>query len=156
MNIFELATENLLPHRTYTPMLSKIEGNDILVKMEKGEEILPTLSKVVEKYGVSSGTVVFGIGMIKNLEVGYFNGKEYEKKVYPENLETLSFHGSIAENEPRFHIHASCANRDHNVVGGHLFSGMADPLLEIQIRKLDEVKFRREKNQKSGLMELTL
>jgi len=136
-------------------MLSKIEGQNILVKMEKGEEILPTITKVVEKYGVASGTVVFGIGMIRNLEVGYFNGTEYEKKIYPENLETVSFHGSIAENDPRFHIHAACANRDHNVVGGHLFSGIADPLLEIQITKLDDVKFRREKSQKSGLMELT-
>lgn len=136
-------------------MLSKIEGQNILVKMEKGEEILPTITMVVEKYGVASGTVVFGIGMIKNLEVGYFNGTEYEKKIYPENLETVSFHGSIAENDPRFHIHAACANRDHNVVGGHLFSGIADPLLEIQITKLDDVKFRREKSQKSGLMELT-
>ncbi len=136
-------------------MLSKIEGNNILVKMEKGEEILPTIAKAVEKYGDVSGTVVFGIGMIRKLEVGYFNGTEYEKKIYPENLETVSFHGSIAENEPRFHIHVACANREHNVVGGHLFSGIADPLLEIQITKLDDIRFRREKNPKSGLMELT-
>ena len=94
--------------------------------------------------------------MIKGLQVGYFNGKEYEKELFHDNLEVVAFHGSIAEDEPRFHIHSACAGKNHGVVGGHLFGGVADPLLEISISVFEKIRAERKVNPSSGLKEINL
>ncbi|MCW6169039.1 MAG: DUF296 domain-containing protein [Thermoplasmatales archaeon] len=133
-----------------------LDRRELFLKIEKNESVQNEILGALNLYEIMSGEVTFAIGMIRNLEVGYFDGKEYLKKMYPENLEIVSFHGSIAENEPRLHIHCAGANKDHSVVGGHFFSGVADPLLEVKITKFDGIKLGREKNPASGLSELTI
>jgi predicted DNA-binding protein with PD1-like motif len=137
-------------------MQSKSEGNSIILKLEKNENVQEKILEAAEKYGVSSGTILWAVGMIRDLEIGYFNGKEYEKEVFGDALEVVSFHGSIASNEPRLHIHVSGAQKNHSVIGGHMFSGSADPLLEVHILKLDETTLKRSLNEASGLKELTI
>ncbi|MEM0127610.1 MAG: DUF296 domain-containing protein [Thermoplasmatales archaeon] len=135
-------------------MISDIEKNYIVAKIESGEDVLETMLQLIDDYGIFSGLVVLGIGMIKKLEVGYWDGKEYQRKVMPEAGEVVSFHGTITSNEPRLHIHVSVARQDHGVVGGHFFSGIADPLLEVHVLRLEEMVLKRERNAKSGLNEL--
>ncbi len=137
-------------------MQVKREGNRIFAKLEKGEDVLGSLDKIVKEQHVQSGEILWGVGMIKGLTVGYFNGKEYEKETFSDNLEVVSFHGSIAENEPVFHIHSSCAGKTHGVIGGHLFGGVADPLLEVSISVFEEIRAERKINPASGLMEIAL
>ncbi len=135
-------------------MISDIEGNYLVIKLQKGENINDSIIDVLEDYGIYSGLVVFGIGMIRDLEIGYWNGKEYERDKLPIPGEVVSFHGSISSNEPRLHIHVSAALKDHKVKGGHFFSGVADPLMEIHVLRLEEIVLKREMNEKSGLKEL--
>lgn len=137
-------------------MISDIEKNYIVAKLEKGESVGESTSRILEDYGIYSGLVQFAIGMIRDLEIGYWNGKEYERATLPEPGEVVSFHGSIAGNEPRLHIHVSVATNDHSVKGGHFFSGLADPVLEVHILKLEEIVLKRELNEKSGLRELMI
>ena len=42
----------------------------------------------------------------------------------------------------------------HNVTGGHLFDATVNPLLEIEILKLNSVHINRELNSRSGLKEM--
>jgi hypothetical protein len=137
-------------------MQVKREGNRIFVKLEKGDDVLGSLEKIVKENEVKSGEILWGVGMIKGLTVGYFNGKEYEKETFNDNLEVVSFHGSIAENEPIFHIHSSCAGKTHAVVGGHLFGGVADPLLEVSISVFESIRAERKVNPASGLKEISI
>lgn len=137
-------------------MLIQKDGNEILVKLEKGEDVLATLTDIIEKNGVKSGEIVWGLGRIRDFQIGYFNGKDYDKTVVDETVETVSFCGSITVNEPRFHIHTSGAKSDYSVVGGHLFGGVADPLLEVKIRRFDNITAERYMNPKTGLRELKL
>ena len=132
------------------------EGNRIFAKLESGENVLEMLEKIVKEQKVRSGEILWAIGMIKGLQVGYFNGKEYEKELFKDNLEVVSFHGSIAEGDPRFHIHSACAGKSHGVVGGHLFGGVADPLLEVSISVFDNIRAERKVNPSSGLKEINL
>ncbi|HLH85565.1 MAG TPA: DUF296 domain-containing protein [Thermoplasmataceae archaeon] len=132
------------------------EGELILVKIEYGENVKDTILKVIQKEKISSGEVTWGIGMIRNLQVGYYNGGSYEKETFSQPLEIVSFHGSIAGNEPLLHIHCSGASRDHVVHGGHFFDGIADPLLEVSIRRFDAIKIERRENARSKLMEISL
>ena len=132
------------------------EGNRIFAKLDKGENVLEMLEKIVKEQKVRNGEILWAIGMIKGLQVGYFNGKEYEKELFHDNLEVVAFHGSIAEDEPRFHIHSACAGKNHGVVGGHLFGGVADPLLEISISVFEKIRAERKVNPSSGLKEINL
>ena len=137
-------------------MISDIEKNYIVVKIEKGEDVGESITKVLDDYGIFSGLVEFGIGMIRDLEIGYWNGKEYEKAQLQSPGEVVSFHGSISSNEPRLHIHVSVALSDHSLSGGHFFSGTADPLMEVHILKLEEIVLKRALNKKTGLKELMI
>ncbi|MCL5803779.1 MAG: DUF296 domain-containing protein [Candidatus Thermoplasmatota archaeon] len=135
-------------------MQSNNEGNIILAKLESGENLFDDLREITRKYSVRSGMVVWGIGMFSRSDIGYFNGKEYEHKIIETPGEVVSFHGSISETEPTFHIHASLALPGHNVTGGHLFDATVNPLLEIEILKLNSVHINRELNSRSGLKEM--
>lgn len=137
-------------------MQIKSEGNIIMMKVEFGEDVKDCLNSALERFQISSGEITWGLGKIRNLEIGYHDGKEYVRKTFDEGLEIVSFHGSIASVEPRFHIHCAGAGPDHSVVGGHFFSGIAEPLMEIRITRFDEINIVREKSQKSGLMEAKL
>jgi predicted DNA-binding protein with PD1-like motif len=137
-------------------MISDIEKNYIVVKLEKGDDVGESIIEVLEDYGIYSGLIEFGIGMIRDLEIGYWNGKEYEKAKMPTPGEVVSFHGTVSSNDPRLHIHVSVALKDHIVKGGHFFSGTADPLLEIHILRLEEIVLKRELNKNSGLKELMI
>ncbi|MCL4330691.1 MAG: DUF296 domain-containing protein [Candidatus Thermoplasmatota archaeon] len=137
-------------------MMHRRENDTIILKVEDGEDVLETLGRIAEFYRVESGTIQWGIGMLHDIEIGYFNGKEYEKKKYDESAEIVSFHGSIAANDPRFHIHTSFAGRDHAVHGGHLFSAKVGPLLEVEIHVVNTIRISREINKKSGLKEISI
>ncbi len=137
-------------------MISDMEKNLIIAKIEKDENLLESINSLIEDYGIYSGLIIFGIGMLKNLEIGYWNGKLYEKKIVEEPGELVSFHGSIASNEPYVHAHVAVATKDHTVVGGHFFNGTADPLVELHILRLEEIALKRKLNDKSGLQELSL
>ena len=137
-------------------MMHRRENDTIILKVEDGEDVLETLGRIAEFYHVESGTIQWGIGMLHDIEIGYFNGKEYEKKKYDESAEIVSFHGSIAANDPRFHIHTSFAGRDHAVHGGHLFSAKVGPLLEVEIHVVNTIRISREINKKSGLKEISI
>ena len=54
-------------------------GNDYIVRIAKGEEILATLSQLCEKEEIKLGTVI-GIGAVNKVTLGVFNSvdKKYE------------------------------------------------------------------------------
>ncbi len=137
-------------------MQAKSEGNRIMVKAEYGEDVKDVINSVLDKFHISSGEITWGLGKIRDLEIGYHDGKDYLRRVFRDGLEIVSFHGSIASVEPRLHIHCAGAGPDHALVGGHFFGGIAEPLLEMSITKFDEINIVREKSQKSGLMEARL
>lgn len=135
-------------------MIYNIENNNIFAKIEKEEEVFASIEKLVEIYSIKGAIIVSGIGMLKDFEIGYFNGSEYIKEKYEKNHELVSFHGSIAVTDPKLHIHVALAGPDYSVIGGHLFTGIVDPLLELYIVKTEKIVFKREYNNKSGLKEL--
>ncbi|KAA8923131.1 PPC domain-containing DNA-binding protein [Thermoplasma sp.] len=137
-------------------MYSKMEGNFIVARFDKNTSFFDDLEEVCRKYNVKAGTVVWAIGMLKNFEVGYWNGQDYEKETFRERLEVVSLHGTIAENEPRYHIHASGARSNHMIVGGHLFSAIVDPLIEIQIMNVTGSKMTRVQDPSDKLYKLTI
>ena len=138
-------------------MQSAEERNHVIVKLDDGEDVFDSLDKVIEKYGIDSALILSGIGMLRDFEIGYYNGEKYIKELFVDPMELLSMHGSIASGkENRIHIHVSLANREHKVFGGHLMRAKVCVLNEIVLFKVNDVVLTRKLNKKSGLMELAI
>jgi len=77
------------------------EANGIIaVRMHDGDSFTECVKAVAKDCGVNSA-VLHGIGLFKNVELGYFNGHEYvTKSFYQQLMEVISLEGniSVAEN----------------------------------------------------------
>lgn len=126
--------------------------NGFFLVLDRGEEVISTLTRFGEVEGVHWG-VFDAIGMLKDVEIGYYNLEDQEYVFREEEgpFEVASLKGNIAEVEgemPLVHAHAALARCDESLetIGGHLRSARVAATLEIivwlvtqpLIRTLDE------------------
>ena len=130
-----------------------------MVKLEDGENVLEQLKVVVKESGWSSGVILNGVGMLRKVKLGYFDGKGYMIDEFEDPMELVSMQGNISSDDKGdiiFHIHVGLADRSKRMYGGHLLHGIVNNVNEILIMKLEKVKLRRRLSEKTGLMELSL
>ncbi|UCG68177.1 MAG: DNA-binding protein [Thermoplasmata archaeon] len=138
-------------------MQSARENEHIVAKFEDKEDFFEALDSVINKHDIKSAVILSGIGMLRDIEIGYYNGKEYISKKFIDPMELLSMHGSIAYSEEnRIHVHVGLANSEHKVFGGHLMGAKVCVLNEIVLLKLEEMTLARKLDPKSGLSELEI
>ena len=98
-----------------------------IVRLDRGEEVVETLTGFVRDHDLPSGEVR-GIGALRDVELGYFDAdaKRYDRTTFPGSMELLSFLGNIAwaDDGPVLHAHAVLAGPDLVARGGHLFRGV--------------------------------
>ncbi|MCK4385890.1 MAG: DNA-binding protein [candidate division Zixibacteria bacterium] len=132
--------------------------NGYLVRLEKGEEVIKTLSSFVEEQNILGG-FVFGLGAFKDLTLGYYDStkKEYIKKFIGDDLEFGNLTGSIAyvEGKPFVHAHVSAAGSDMKAFCGHLFSATISGTGEFMVIP-SESKVERKPDPETGLTLLDL
>lgn len=120
-----------------------------ILRLVRGEEIISTLRFFAEKKKIPSG-ILWGIGAMRNVEIGYFNDKkkEYLKKKFRKSVEILNLAGSISfiEKKPYIHIHCTIGDEKLKCFGGHLFSGEITATAEIYIYYLNK-KIMRKKDE---------
>jgi len=139
--------------------MSGMEEDIIVVKLKDGEDILDSLRKKMNIHHVRSGLILSGIGMVRELTLGYFKGHgEYETIEETGPVELTSMQGNIAEAEQGivFHIHITGATGQGEVVGGHLISATTNVVNEIVVVKLDRIRLDRTLNPETGLLELSV
>jgi len=130
------------------------EANGIIaVRMHDGDSFTECVKAVAKDCGVNCA-VLHGIGLFKNVELGYFNGHEYvTKSFYQQLMEVISLEGniSVAENGAEVVIHAHCVLGlpDYSLIGGHLMDGTFFNG-ELFIQKLEGIKLVR-RSEPSGL-----
>ncbi len=138
-------------------MQSAAEGNLVMLKLVDGEDVLASLEQACREHRIESGAVHWGIGMLRDFEIGFFAPSGYEKKTYRDRHELVALHGSIAMgSEPKFHLHVAVAAADHAILGGHLFRGKACIVNEICLEKFATVRLSRRQNPKTTLNELQI
>jgi len=138
-------------------MQSSSDDGLVIAKLDDGDDLLARLQELAAEHGIENGMVMWAIGMLREVEVGYFNGKEYERRTFAEPMELVALHGTYAAKaEPRLHVHVAAAGRDHRVVGGHLFRATVAVLNEVCLRRLGTARLDRVLNPRSGLKELTV
>jgi predicted DNA-binding protein with PD1-like motif len=127
----------------------------VVLKLDHGEDLMGCLQRAILQFDIKSGFILTGIGMLKDVEIGFFGGGEYQTKSLEEPHELISLHGSIStKGETIIHLHCSLANREHRIVGGHLNKGTVNVINEIFIKKTNDVELGRRRNQDTGLKEL--
>ncbi len=122
------------------------DKENLIVILEKGEEIISSLTSVCEKYDIKAGFIM-GIGAGKNFEIGYYdiNTREYIKRELPGEYEIISMLGtvSVKENKHVLHVHIGLADHSFHEYGGHLFKGEITGTGEIYIFRGEGTLIRR-------------
>jgi len=125
----------------------KVEDG-FLVKLDKGDEVISTLTGFVKDQNIPSGFMT-GMGSVKNATIGIFNARvnQYITKIYRDELEVGNLSGNIAwledSGEPFIHCHITVSNESLEAYTGHLFEATVLATMEIYIRVFKERLYRR-------------
>ncbi|MEA3266588.1 MAG: PPC domain-containing DNA-binding protein [Candidatus Fermentibacteria bacterium] len=113
----------------------KKENGLVVLRFDKGEDFMVSLSNWCVENDVQSAAILCGIGMLENMEIGRYNGTDYTRMTESESCEILSLQGSVSmkEGAPFVHLHVSFADHDLRAVGGHLFSGRVSMTIELVV-----------------------
>ncbi|MHC1632105.1 MAG: PPC domain-containing DNA-binding protein [Methanotrichaceae archaeon] len=101
-------------------------GRSILARLDFSAEIVESITSLAEKTDIKVGTFS-AIGALQQAELGYYEQDSHQYKVMevdgPVELVSCTGNISIRDGKPFVHPHASLANSDGNLRGGHLHSG---------------------------------
>ncbi|MBR4210843.1 MAG: DNA-binding protein [Oscillibacter sp.] len=118
----------------------------LIVRIDKGEEILEQLRRVAEQEHIRLAEVS-ALGAIRDFTVGVFNteGKRYYSNRFQGFYEIVSLTGTVSTMNGEFyaHIHMSAGNNRGAVFGGHLNSALVSATCEMVIRVIDGEVDRR-------------
>lgn len=116
----------------------------IVVIMEHGEDFIENIKKLMESPELPElAVVVTALGMLNDVETGYFDGEKYEIHRLPEPVELLGISGLITkETDPPYHFHVTLGKKDGGVAGGHLLKGRVWNTVEM-VLLLGEIKLKR-------------
>jgi len=122
-------------------MIQARNGREMVVRLEDGENLMERLIGL----GLDSAVIVAGIGMVRDAELGYWNGSEYEIHQVSDACELLAMQGNIGlrDSERIVHAHLTLARRDGSVTGGHLVAATVANTAEIAILLSEGIALRR-------------
>lgn len=129
-------------------MIKAESGQDVMVRLMDGEDLLGSL----EQLSLDSAVLVNGVGMLRDLELGYWNGSSYDVQRITEPVELLSLQGNFASKEDELIIHCHITIAKHGAAGfgGHVLKATVNNTAEIYIRKLSGINLER-KMEETGL-----
>ncbi len=116
---------------------------DIIVRLQPGEDFFQSLSSLQ----LTAGVLACGIGMLRDVTLAFWTGKEYLEHTVPGPAELLSLQGnfSLREGKTHLHCHVVLGLEDGSTVGGHLSKATVHETNEIYIKKLSGIVMERKK-----------
>jgi len=134
-------------------MQTKKFNNKIIVRIDKGEEIVKSLTKVCQDNNITLGSIS-GIGATNKVTIGLFDvaTKKYHSKELIGNYEIVPLLGNIStmDNKIYLHLHINLCDSNHNSFGGHLNSAIVSATCECVIDIIDG-KINRKFSDEIGL-----
>ncbi|MBQ1827529.1 MAG: DNA-binding protein [Erysipelotrichaceae bacterium] len=114
--------------------------NTIVVRIDRGEEILEKMKEVAVKENVKLANVN-ALGATDDFTVGVYNvdEKKYYSNSFKGAFEIVSFSGSINSMNSEYyaHIHMSAADDKGRTFGGHLNRAVVSATCEMFIEVID-------------------
>lgn len=115
-------------------------GDTLVIRMDRGEEIIQSLRLAAEKEGVRLASVE-ALGAVDDFTVGVFDTveKQYHANHFTGAFEIVSLTGTVTTQDGKFyaHLHMSAGDREGKVFGGHLNSATVSATCEMVVRVLD-------------------
>ncbi len=132
-------------------MIKAKSGDFLVVRFQDGEKFPDALLSL----GIEAGAILGGVGMLRDLVLAYWNGKEYVRKEVPEPVELLSLQGNFGTKgqEPIVHAHVAVGKEGGEALGGHLARATVHNTAEVVILELPGILMER-KPEPSGLVGL--
>jgi uncharacterized protein len=134
-------------------MNSRREGDRIFIRLERGEEVHPSLVAAATEHGIGGGWFN-GIGAASEVELGYYDleRRDYDRTPVEGEVEIASASGplSMLDGKPHIHLHAVVSDRQCVTRGGHLFRAVAAATLEF-VLLLAEAPIERTWDEATGL-----
>ena len=128
-------------------------GDTLILRMDRGEELVETLHSVAVREQIHLA-VVSALGAVGDFTVGVFHTaeKQYHSHTFQGDFEIVSLTGTITEmdGKPYLHLHMSAGDSNGRVSGGHLNRAVISATCEMVVRILDGHVGRRF-NQEAGL-----
>ncbi len=115
-------------------------GDKIILRIDRGEEILSAMYKVIDQENIKLASVS-ALGAVGSFTVGVYSVEE--QKYYSNNFvgeyEITSLNGTIntMEGKPYIHVHFSAADSSGAVYGGHLNEAVVCATCEMVINVID-------------------
>lgn len=133
-------------------MIEAKNEHEWVVRLQDGEDLVAVLRGLEQ----DSAHVLTGIGMVREAELGYWNGKEYEVHAYPAPAELISLQGNLGLDGSGVrivHAHVLLSGQDGSVYGGHLIHATAHNTVELGLLPLEGIDLER-KLESNGLVGL--
>jgi len=129
-------------------MIKASHDGQLVLRLRDGEDLLSCLTEA----GVESAFILSGVGMLRHLELGYWNGTTYEAEEIAEPVELLSLSGNLAvkDGDLVVHAHAAVARRGGQALGGHVVRATVHNTAELYIHCLEGIALER-RQEESGL-----
>ena len=128
-------------------------GDTLVIRIDKGEEIIQSLRLAAEKEQVRLAAVE-ALGAVDDFTVGVFDTaeKQYHANHFTGAFEIVSLTGTVTTQDGKFyaHLHMSAGDREGKVFGGHLNSATVSATCEMVVRALDG-EVERQFDEKVGL-----
>lgn len=128
-------------------------NNTIVVRIDKGEEILESIKKIALKENIKLANIN-ALGAVGSFTVGVFktDEKKYYANEFSGDFEIVSLTGSINTMKGEFyaHLHMAAGDEEGKVFGGHLNKAIVSATCEMFINIIDGT-VDREFNDEIGL-----
>lgn len=139
-------------------MKCRKSGNLLVIRIDRGEEILESVMKACREHEIKSG-LVSGIGAVSSCTMGVFNveEKKYYKNEFKGALEITNLTGNVSmmEEETYLHLHMTVGDDKGNAFGGHLNEGIVGVTAEVFVLESD-MQIKRELNPEVGINTMVL
>ncbi len=131
-------------------MIKAKSGAVYVVRLQDGEELPAALGGVA-----NPGAVVCGVGMLREVALGYWEAGQYLEERISEPVELLSLQGNVGEGPQGVvvHLHVVVGRKGGVALGGHLLSARVYNTAEVVVLGLPGVKLWR-KPEPTGLLGL--
>jgi predicted DNA-binding protein with PD1-like motif len=121
------------------------EQNHYLLVLDKGDELVQSVTDFVKSEELSGGTIR-GLGGVTNIELGFFDTlkKEYLRKKFEGFFELANLVGdiSLVDGKPFCHLHAVISDAEMRTYAGHLFAAEISVTGEIIVTPGEKVERR--------------
>ena len=128
-------------------------GDTYVIRIDRGEEILSTLTGLCEKESIRLAAVE-AIGAVDRAVVGLYDvgEKVYHKKEFNEPMEIASLLGTVTQKDgkPYLHLHATLCDAEMRTHGGHVNELRISATCEMVLRLLPG-EVGRQPDQVTGL-----